>query len=402
MIKIKKTIKEHPLIIIIVLLCILSCFAIMNAAPLITKVSSPYTLWQKQLLYYALSIIILFAIYYIGNDAIYQYIHIIYYVLLFLLFLLAFDHIVAYKLLGWAGSKHLVPLAYSVGGATSWFKLPGFNIQPSEFIKIAIIIYLAKITSEHNEKMLIRSFQSELAYLFDVLKIIIPPIILIYLQNDTGVVLIILSGIFFVVYSSALRKEWFLLLGAIIIVVLGVFIYLYIFQHDIFASIITGHKLSRIYGWLDPEGTVGDEGYQLFYSLLSYGSAGWFGHGFQATVKVFPEAQTDFIFAVIVTDYGYIGGIITIGLIVALDIVLLRIGMKSENAMDKHFTMGIFGLLFFQQVWNIAMILGLLPITGITLPFISYGGSSLWSYMLAIGMFLNIEYTNNLMASTKH
>ena len=96
-----------------------------------------------------------------------------------MLVLLAFDHIVAYRLLGWAGTRHLIPRAHSVGGATSWFNLPGFNFQPSEFIKIVIVIYLAKITKEHNENMLIRTFQGEVDYLLDVLKIIIPPIVLI-------------------------------------------------------------------------------------------------------------------------------------------------------------------------------------------------------------------------------
>ena len=121
------------------------------------------------------------------------------------------------------------------------------------------------------------------------------------------------------------------------------------------------------------------------------------GHGFQAVVKTFPEAQTDFIFAVILTDYGYIGGFITVLAIVALDIILLKIGFDSTNRRDKFFTIGIFGMLIFQQVWNIFMILGLLPITGITLPFISYGGSSLLSYMVAIAMFIDIETQNKIV-----
>jgi len=399
---IKKIFNDHPLLIIISLLCLLSCFAILNAAPLITKVASPNTLWLKQLIFYILSAGMIFVIFYLGNDSIYNNIKLIYIIFIILLVLLAFDNIVAYRLLGWAGTRHLIPLAHSVGGATSWFNLPGFNFQPSEFIKIVIVIYLAKITKEHNENMLIRTFQGEVDYLLDVLKIIIPPIVLIYLQNDTGVVLIILVGIFFVVYSSALRKEWFLLLGIVVLLILGLATYLFIFQHDIFTKIISGHKLARIYGWIDPEGTIGNQGYQLFYSLLSYGSAGWLGHGFQAVVKVFPEAQTDFIFAVIATDYGFIGGLITISLIVLLDVTLLKIGLESSNTRDKYFTMGIFGLLLFQQVWNIGMILGLFPITGITLPFISYCGSSLLSYMIAIGMFFDIERQNNLVKSTQH
>lgn len=396
--KLKKTFIDHPLLISICILAAISCFAILSAAPLISnKVGNPNTIWLKQAIFYGLSAIIVFIIYYIGNEAIYDNIHIIYYICLFLLFLLAFDHILTDKILGWPTNRTIIPLVNSVNGATSWFRLPGFSLQPSEFMKIIIIIYLAKITKEHNDNMLIRSFHSELDYLIDVAKIVIPPVVLILLQNDTGVVLIILVGIFFVLYSSGLRKQWFMfvLIAGVSVVLLG--IYLFLFQHDIFATLLPSHQLSRIYGWIDPEGTIGNEGYQLFYSLLSYGSAGWFGHGFQAVIKVFPEAQTDFIFAVIATNYGFVGGFITIAAVIALDVIILNIGMNSTDHKDKFFAMGIFGLLLFQQMWNIGMILGLLPITGITLPFVSYGGSSLLSYMIAIGMFLNIEHQNNII-----
>ena len=114
-------------------------------------------------------------------------------------------------------------------------------------------------------------------------------------------------------------------------------------------------------------------------------------------VKVFPEAQTDFIFAVILTDYGYLGGFVTILAIVAFDIIILKTGFESTNDRDKYMTMGIIGMLLFQQIWNMGMILGLLPITGITLPLISYGGSSLFSYMIAIGMFIDMNSQNNII-----
>jgi len=172
--------------------------------------------------------------------------------------------------------------------------------------------------------------------------------------------------------------------------------YLFIYQNGIFTSIISGHKLDRIYGWLDPEGTTGNQGLQSWYAQLSYGTAGWFGHGFRAVVKVFPEGQTDFIFSVIATDFGYVGALITLLAIAAFDITILNIGLKSDNIRDKTFIMGTFGCLIFQQIWNIGMILGLLPITGITLPMLSYGGSSLLSYMFAMGIIIDIDYQNKL------
>lgn len=395
--KIKKYLTMQPLIFIIIVLAIISCFAIWNAAPLIKKVSNPYMLWSKQLFFFIAGAIIIFIINKVGNEQIYDKIWILYGICMVLLVGLAVDHLVYTRLLG----KHIVPFANYIGGATSWYNIPGFSLQPSEFMKIIIVIALAKITKDYNDYYLVRTFETELRYILKCMAVVIPPALLVYLQNDTGVVLIILIGVFFVLFSSGLRGQWFTVGFILLGVVLAVGTYLFIYQPDIFAKIISGHKLARFYGWVDPEGTMNNQGFQLFYSLLSYGTAGWFGHGLQAVVKAFPEAQTDFIFAVILTDLGYIGGLITVVSIVALDLVILKIGFDSTNSYDKYFTMGIFGMLIFQQVWNMGMILGLLPITGITLPFISYGGSSLLSYLIPIGMFININSQNNIVKN-KH
>lgn len=389
----KDFITKRPLVAITCVLCFISCFAILNAAPIIQKIANPSMLWSKQLIFYTISAIMIYFINKIGNDQIYDNIWLIYWILVVLLGLLVVDHYV-YPLIG---GRHIVPLAHRAGGATSWYNLKVLSLQPSEFMKIALVILLSKITKEYNEYTLVPTLESEIAYVAKCMGIVILPAALVYLQNDTGVVLIILMGVLFVFFGSGIRDKWFIIGICAIVLVVGLGIYIYVFQHDIFATIFTGHKLDRFYGWLDPEGTVKKQGYQLFYSLLSYGTAGWFGHGFQQVVKVFPEAQTDFIFAVILTDYGFIGGLITLGAIVLLDMIILNIGFESSNDRDKYFTMGIFGMLIFQQVWNIAMILGLLPITGITLPFISYGGSSLISYMIAIGMFIDIDDQNRIL-----
>lgn len=393
--RIKKLCTEQPLIPIMIFLAALSCFAIFNAAPLISnKVGNPNTLWFKQLVFYIISAIIIFIVYKVGNEQIYDRIWLIYWVLIGLLVILAAEHFI-YSYI-WKG-HHIIPMVNTVGGATSWYNLPFFSFQPSEFMKITLVILLAKITKEYNDYYLVRTFETELRYIIKCLSVVILPAALVYLQNDTGVVLIILIGVVFVIFSSGLRGQWFTVGLIVVGLVLALGTYLFIYQPDIFSKIISGHKLDRFYGWIDPEGTFGKQGYQLFNSLLSYGTAGWFGHGIQATVKAFPEAQTDFIFAVILTDFGYLGGLITIAAIVTIDIIILKIGFDSTNDRDKYMTMGIIGMLLFQQIWNMGMILGLLPITGITLPFISYGGSSLLSYAIAVGMFIDMNSQNNIM-----
>lgn len=393
--RIKNLCQKQPLIPIMIILAAMSCFAIFSAAPLISnKVGNPDTLWIKQGVFYVISFTIIFIIYKVGNEQIYDKIWIIYWILMTLLIILACEHMI-YSYI-WKG-HHILPFVKTTGGATSWFNLPGFNLQPSEFMKIAIVIVLARVTKEHNDYYLVRNLETELRYIGKCMLVVLPPALLVYLQNDSGVVLIILVGVAFVLFSSGLRGQWFTVGIILVGLVIALGAYLFIYQPDIFSKIISGHKLDRFYGWVDPEGTVAKEGYQLFYSLLSYGTAGWFGHGIQAAIKSFPEAQTDFIFAVILTDYGYIGGLITVLSIVALDVVILKIGFDATNDRDKYMTMGIIGMLLFQQIWNMSMILGLLPITGITLPFISYGGSSLLSYAIGIGMFIDMNSQNNIM-----
>lgn len=395
---IEDTFKTSPLSVIVLGLCFISCFAIFNAVPLVSNVGNPTRLPIMQLIYYMLGGLLCFTVYKVGSETLYNHIRLLYWIFMLLLIGLAIDHFVYTRLL----HVHVVPFANYVNGATSWYRFPGFSFQPSEFMKIIVVMYLAKMTQTFNDNLLIRSFDIELRYILEVAKISLPPAILIYLQNDSGVMLILMAAVFFVLLSSGLRKQWFLFFFILLGCGIALMAYLFVYQTNIFTTIVHGHTLDRIYGWLDPEGTTGDQGMQLWYSMISYGSAGMFGHGIRAVVKAFPEAHTDFIFAVIATDFGFVGAMVALGVIIVLDLMLLRIGLKSTNSRDRYFTMGVMGCLLFQQFWNIAMILGLLPITGITLPFISYGGSSLLSYMFALGIFLDIDYQNQLIDTKKY
>ena len=209
------------------------------------------------------------------------------------------------------------------------------------------------------------------------------------------------GDILFLLFSSGLQMRWFLF-GAGLIVALVLFVaYIFLYNQDLFKTIFSGHKASRFYGWLDPEGTYSYEGYQLFNALLSLGTASLFGHGYRSVVMNFPEAQTDFIFAVITQSFGFVGGIIALILILSLDLIILKIGLNS-NEKGRCFATGLFGVLFIQQIWNMSMVTGLLPITGITLPLFSYGGSSLLSYMLMMGVVLDMEKQNRILKSKLH
>ena len=143
--------------------------------------------------------------------------------------------------------------------------------------------------------------------------------------------------------------------------------------------------MDRILNWSNSSGL------QLTNGLTAIGSAGIFGHGFNNTPIYFPEMQTDFIFAVFASNFGFVGSILLIAIIVYFDVTIIGLANKSYDTCDKLTVAGIVSILLFQQVWNICMTIGLLPIMGITLPFISYGGSSLLSYMILIGMLFNVS-----------
>ena len=127
-------------------------------------------------------------------------------------------------------------------------------------------------------------------------------------------------------------------------------------------------------------------------ALASIGSSGLFGHGFNKTPIYFPESSTDFIFAVFSSNFGFIGVFVSLLLFFVFDLYIFYILKKKNNSIGKYILIGILGMLFFQQIQNIGMTIGLFPITGITLPFISYGGSSLLSYMIIIGLLTNIFF----------
>lgn len=374
-----------PLIIVISALCLISCVTLKLAAPYFT-VAGASGIWSKQLIFYILGLALVYFISKYGNDHIYAGMWIFYGILIVFLVGLLIQRFALYRL-----GISIVPFARDVNGATSWYNFPGFSFQPSEFMKIVMIICMSKTISLHNEENPTHDFENDLRLILKVAAIALPPMILTYLQNDAGVTLIMAASVVFILFAAGIQKGWYILGVGLIAFIILLFVYLFIFQPEIFTKIITGHKLDRIYGWLDPEGTYTNQGYQLFNAMMAYGTAGLFGHGFDTVVISLQEAQTDFIFSVITLGFGFIGAFITLVLILGLDYCVLNVGLKATHQSDRYFVAGVFGCMIFQQFWNIAMILGILPITGITLPFLSYGGSSLLSYMIAIGMCFDIH-----------
>ena len=314
---------------------------------------------------------------FIGNDIIFRNINILYIIGVLALLLVLF-------------------FGQTINDAKCWFGFGSFGIQPSEFMKIILIIMIANMIKNFRENIDNPTCFDEFKFLLKVGVIVLIPSFLTFLEPDTGVVLIYLLITIIMLFISGIRYRWFLIVIGILAITVGSVLIIYFIDTNLFIKIFGTSFFLRVDRLLD---WSSGSGYQLQNGMTAIGSAGLFGSGWNHTPIYIPEPQTDFIFAVFASNFGLVGSIALISLIVYFDIKLISTAINSQNNMNKYVISGIIGMLIYQQFQNIGMTIGIMPITGITLPFISYGGSSLLSYMIMIGIIFNISndslrYTN--------
>lgn len=326
----------------------------------------------KQSLWYLIGIIVIIIITKTKNNFFYKYAWYIYLINVILL----------------AGLLFVAP---DINGSKCWYIIKGIgSIQPSEFMKISLILILAKTLDSFHLNNKKPKLKDEFVLLIKVFFIVMIPSVLTFLEPDTGAVIIYFIITLSMLFISGISLFWYLLLGIIISIIGGIFFYLYFLKQDLFISIFGSnffYRMDRIINW-----KIGS-GMQLENSLAAIGSSYITGHGFNKTPLYFPEAGTDFIFSVYASNFGLIGSLFLIIVIFIFDINITKLGKVTVNRIDKYITVGILSIFLYQQIQNIGMTIGMLPITGITLPFISYGGSSLLSYMILTGLLLNIYNT---------
>ena len=357
------------LVIILLLVMIISVITIHYSTSILPNYMNNLAL--KQIMWYMIGFVFILLIMYLSNDFIIKNIWYIYcFGIITLILLLLF--------------------AEPINNAKCWFSLPGIGtIQPSEFMKIILIIMLASMIEKFRIQKPKASVKDEFIFLIKVMFIVFIPSILTFLQPDTGVVLIYLLITLVMLFISGIRYRWFIILISILLLFVGSVIIVYFINTNLFVKIFGTDFFLRIDRLLDWSSSTG---FQLESGKSAIGSGGLFGN-----LKVpvyFPEAGTDFIFAVYSSTFGFIGSIILLSLITYFDLKLINIALKSKKQINKYIIAGIVGMLIYQQLQNIGMTFGLMPITGITLPFISYGGSSLLSYMIMIGIVFNISNDN--------
>ncbi|MFV0381584.1 MAG: FtsW/RodA/SpoVE family cell cycle protein [Breznakia sp.] len=380
---------DFVLSIIIFSIFISSILALYAAVPLVPSYLSPDTVIIKQIAFFLAGVAVIASIMYFGNENLFTLVRLGYFILLgALVYLFISAMLVRFNI-------QALSFAKPINGAVSWFQFPLIGtFQPSEFMKVILVLLVATIIHDHNENKSEDSFESDIHLFRKVLTWASLPLLLILFQPDTGIFLIIVASLSMMIICSGIRKEWIIAIAILLFGLLLIFVVAFYFFPNSFNDFFTDgqdYKVGRIYGWLYPEESAKKEGMQLYNSLLGMGSAGFQGYPIGSSVIDIPEAHTDFIFSVIGIYYGFMGTSIILILCFALNARLFTIARRSKNTRDKLILIGFISILVVQQVENIGMTIGLFPITGITLPLISAGGSSLLSYMIMIGMAMNIS-----------
>ncbi|PTE23986.1 rod shape-determining protein RodA [Staphylococcus equorum] len=334
----------------------------------------------RQVLYYVLGGFIAFLIMLVSPKKLMKYTYLLYFLFCAALFIL----IIIPE----------TPFTPVINGAKSWYKLGPISVQPSEFMKIVLILALAKLISKHNQFTFNKSLETDFKLLLKIFGISIIPIGLILLQNDLGTTLVICAIIVGVIIVSGITWKIIAPLFITVFLLASSIILSIIFKPSLIENSlgIKTYQLGRISSWLDPYTYSSGDGYHLTESLKAIGSGQLFGKGFNQGEVYIPENHTDFIFSVIGEEFGFIGSVILILVFLGLMFHLVRLATKIESPFSKLFIIGYTALILFHVLQNIGMTIQLLPITGIPLPFISYGGSSLWSLMCGIGVLLSISY----------
>ncbi|WP_134022885.1 FtsW/RodA/SpoVE family cell cycle protein [Lysinibacillus sp. YR326] len=291
-----------------------------------------------------------------------------------------------------------------INGAKSWYHTPLGNIQPSEFMKTFYILALARLISKHNEVYSFRSIKTDVILLGKIAATLLLPLALIMKQPDLGSALVFFAITAAIVIVAGI--SWKIILPTLIggATVGGSLIWMALYMQSFLEETFgfKPYQFARIYSWLDPYSYSSSDGYHLITSLNAIGSGEIFGKGFRGREVYVAENHTDFIFTVIGEEWGFIGASIVICIFFLLIYHLTKTTLLLKDPFSTYVCAGIIAMITFHVFENIGMTIQLLPITGIPLPFISYGGSSLMGNSLAIGLVFSMRFHYRTYMFTTH
>lgn len=329
------------------------------------KYGDPYYFLKRQFLFASTGIIVMLIMMMIPYQYLRRYVYLLLFFCILLLILV------------------LIPgIGMSRGGAQSWIGVGAFSIQPAEFIKLGLILFLADYLTKQKKYMHHFGRGFFLPHL-----IVILCFGLIMLQPDlgTGVVLVLTCSLMIFIAGSNFRYFLYLMLLGMIGFVLLI--------------LSAPYRISRITSFLNPWDDPLGDGFQIIQSLYAIGPGKLLGVGYGKSLQKYfylPEPQTDFIFAILAEELGFIGGMVLIVLFYFLCRLGLKVAYLNRDPFARYVSIGIISMITIQFMINISVVIGLIPITGITLPFLSYGGSSLTLTLASVGILLNISRNKNL------
>ena len=370
---------DWTLAFILLLFLIVSLLAISSAQT--TGQYAAYNFVSKQLFWYVVGCVIIGMVMFFEPE---QYKKMAWYIYGIGIFLLAILAIL----------PESMALVSPRNGAKSWFHLPIGDIQPAEFMKTFYILGLARLITYHHEQYVMKTVKTDFILLGKIGITLIIPLAFIMLQPDLGTSLVFLAitAALIVVAGITWKIILPLFLGGLGIG--GLLLWMALYAQDFLAKNFgfDPYQFARIYSWIDPYSYASNEGMHLITALNAIGSGEIFGKGYGGRVVYVPENHTDFIFAVIGEEYGFVGASIVISLYFLLIYHLTKITLQLKDMYSTYVCAGIIAMITFHVFENVGMTIQLLPITGIPLPFISYGGSSLMGNMLAIGLVFSMKF----------
>ena len=266
-----------------------------------------------------------------------------------------------------------------VGGSARWVNVGPFTFQFSELAKILMIIMLANYLSSHQARL------DSLSTIVGACLLVGPPLALVMLQPDLGTSMVFAAILAGMLWMSGASLKWLTVLGAGVVAMIPI----------AWTQVLLDYQKERLTAFLSPVKDIQGAGYQLHQSQIAIGSGGWVGKGLtngtQAQGDFLPVQTTDFVFAILAEELGFIGGLVLFALFIALLWRVLVAGWRSRDPFGTMFAAGLASMILFQLVVNVGMVMGIMPITGIPLPFVTHGGASLVSMALGLGVLQSIN-----------
>ncbi|MBU7002617.1 rod shape-determining protein RodA [Pediococcus pentosaceus] len=371
---------DYGIIFPVLMLAIIGLASIYVAATHDTSATSILRQVVSQLVWYVLGIVIVTVIMQFDSKQLWKLAPIVYGIGLLLLVLVLF----------------LYSRAYAANtGAKSWFALGPFTFQPSEVMKPAYILMMAKVITVYNSKVKERTVRSDWKLIGTMILWTLPVPILLLLQHDFGTMLVFIAIFAGLVVVSGVT--WRILVPSFVgMVVLGSSTLMLVAtswgQSFLSKLGFESYQFARIDNWLHPASDTTNSGYQLWQSMKAIGSGQLFGRGFNVSNVNVPVRESDMIFSVIGENFGFVGSVVLIGLYFLLIYKIIQVIFDTKNEFYAYIAVGVIMMILFHVFENIGMNIGLLPLTGIPLPFVSAGGSALIGNMIGVGLIMSMRY----------